>query len=371
MRQFNPILNQPRSVNGGYAYGLDLLRFAAALSVVLFHLTWLTPGISLTFPYGWVGVQIFFVISGVVIANSASSTSVRKFIVSRARRLYPAAWIAAAISGVVLFWVPPSEYLSVGIYTAFDATALVSSVLLFGPYGLYSAFWTLPVEVAFYAVVAVLLLVKGPAYLKPLGALLLLISAGYNGLCLLHAIGMISAPWLDLGYGLKNALLVRHGVYFALGLYVWSMQQGQFKVMDIPVFILGLATATIEITLRAASIAPVYAENVDVATLASGALGIFGIALGIIAISVMYSRRLVPPVPWQPAIRILGLMTYPLYLLHETIGGGIKMLLAQVLLSPLTVVLIGTVCAAIVAYMVAIWGEPSIRRAMDRRWLPR
>ncbi|MER9864925.1 hypothetical protein [Mesorhizobium sp. M0185] len=75
----------------GRLVGLDLLRIFAAFSVMLFHFaywSWAptvasTPksitGGALQYPelipfswWGWVGVEIFFVISGFVIAFSAS-----------------------------------------------------------------------------------------------------------------------------------------------------------------------------------------------------------------------------------------------------------------------------------------------------------
>jgi peptidoglycan/LPS O-acetylase OafA/YrhL len=52
--------------------------------------------------FGWVGVEIFFVISGFVIANSASKSSPKEFLFGRALRLYPAVWIASTLSLVIL-----------------------------------------------------------------------------------------------------------------------------------------------------------------------------------------------------------------------------------------------------------------------------
>ena len=75
---------------------LDPLRFAAALGVAMFHqMFWSWAWVSIGVPgfertvaadvlypsaapftwFGWVGVEIFFVIAGFVIANSASKSS--------------------------------------------------------------------------------------------------------------------------------------------------------------------------------------------------------------------------------------------------------------------------------------------------------
>ena len=107
-------------VDKRYYFGIDAIRFTAALLVVAFHLcfwSWTatdsTPGRILggaaRFPhlapfawFGWIGVEIFFVISGLVIANSANNRTPIAFLNGRALRLYPGAWICATISAAVL-----------------------------------------------------------------------------------------------------------------------------------------------------------------------------------------------------------------------------------------------------------------------------
>src|SRR5581483_4971733 len=118
---------------------LDPLRFAAALGVAVFHLTFWSwagsatgtaPGFEhyvaagLQFQsaapftwFGWVGVEIFFVISGFVIANSARNASPSAFLLGRALRLYPAVWVCATATFIVLlFFAPGSAAKFVGPY---------------------------------------------------------------------------------------------------------------------------------------------------------------------------------------------------------------------------------------------------------------
>lgn len=88
---------------------IDLLRFAAAAALVGYHNTYRIPvnGIPSdeAFPlvqavtkFGYLGVELFFLISGFVILWSASGKTVRQFAMSRALRLYPSFWVSIALT---------------------------------------------------------------------------------------------------------------------------------------------------------------------------------------------------------------------------------------------------------------------------------
>jgi peptidoglycan/LPS O-acetylase OafA/YrhL len=142
-----------------YRQDIDGLRAIAVLSVVLYH-----AGVS-WFPGGFVGVDIFFVISGYLITRilleeaSAGRYSIAKFYARRARRILPVLYfilVVALLLGLLLLL--PLEIL--GLSESVLATTLFSSNILFWKQSGYfdiSAelkpllhIWSLAVEEQFY-----------------------------------------------------------------------------------------------------------------------------------------------------------------------------------------------------------------------------
>ncbi|MEU7422683.1 acyltransferase [Streptomyces sp. NPDC040750] len=155
---------------------LDGLRLVAALMVCLYHYagrggavsgSWhqtpahVFPTLSRAATYGCLGVQFFFVISGFVICMSSWGRTLGDFFRSRVARLYPAYWVAlvlvtaAAVAlPVVVHPVRPDEF-------------LVNLTMLQQPMGadrVLGVCWTLWVEVRFYALFALLVVVRGVTY---------------------------------------------------------------------------------------------------------------------------------------------------------------------------------------------------------------
>ncbi|QIX98280.1 acyltransferase [Cedecea sp. FDAARGOS_727] len=133
---------------------IDAIRGVACLLVVFAHYseqTTLLNNISL-FSYlglGQVGVVTFFMISGFVIPFSIKNEPGQSFnfITSRFFRLYPAYWISVilAVCSYYFYRNTPTDF---GTIVA-NLTMLPG---LFGKQNLYSIYWTLLVEVAFYTV---------------------------------------------------------------------------------------------------------------------------------------------------------------------------------------------------------------------------
>lgn len=147
-----------------YITGIDGLRAIAVLSVVLYHLN------ASLLPGGFIGVDLFFVISGFVVsmATSGMKTSGFKdatftFYRRRFVRILPAALTFILIGQVAnVLFVPVVETMTTPDMTAAAATAGLSNIILwfksgdyFSPgaeFNLFTHTWSLSVEEQFYLI---------------------------------------------------------------------------------------------------------------------------------------------------------------------------------------------------------------------------
>ncbi|WP_246264472.1 acyltransferase family protein [Aromatoleum toluvorans] len=181
---------------------LDYGRFFAAIIVVLFHYTFngiangkitsishIAAVIELS-KYGYLGVELFFMISGYVIFFSARSGAASRFAVGRAVRLYPAYWFAVLFTSFfALQW--GGDLMSVGPRQVLANLSMLQS--FFGVPHVDGVYWTLLFEVTFYGAVLLLLLFGLQKHLRTLfmfWPVLLLASL---------ALGMNALPYLG-GY---------------------------------------------------------------------------------------------------------------------------------------------------------------------------
>lgn len=210
--------------------------------------------------WGWVGVQIFFVISGYVIALTAEHATPRSFIVSRITRLAPAVWICAPLTFFALtagLSMPPK-------------TELLHS-MLFIPWRPWvdGAYWTLGIEIIFYSLVLVLVTLKRFSLVRQLAILIGFSSTIFWGWFQFHLLNghfnhaqldaVISDRFLDL-------LLIHHGCLFAVGVLIWlSINKGQ---KNLPYLFLFSSGSVLQILAEAAkynsSGSPVYAPWIPV-----------------------------------------------------------------------------------------------------------
>src|SRR3984893_9141782 len=146
-------------VTATYRADIDGLRAVAVVPVVLFHIG------APVFPGGFVGVDVFFVISGYLITSiilpdiDARRFSIVKFYERRVRRIFPALIVVLIFCGVVGFiLLTPSDYKTLG--ESIVATILFVSNIFFWRQTNYFAApasespllhtWSLSIEEQFY-----------------------------------------------------------------------------------------------------------------------------------------------------------------------------------------------------------------------------
>ncbi|WP_212523056.1 acyltransferase [Actibacterium sp. MT2.3-13A] len=294
----------------GHYFGIDLLRWCAAILVVVFHLQafgWSAPEFPAQRPaaafdwlapygwFGWVGVQIFFVISGFVIAASAKGARAGAFLLRRAIRVFPALWAASLIAlAVRAAWGEPLG----ALMGDFSRSVILSP---WGPH-IDGVIWTLVVEAAFYGLIAAMLAWRG---------------ADLRFDRLAYALGGASTLFLLLQAGVGtdlfgrfhfDVLLLRHGVFFALGMLIWAMHsEGRSQAR--------LATAGL---FAATGVVQLESQVPEGKALLLPALAWSG-GVALMLVSLRWDGGLSRP-GRASVIRQLGLMTYPLYLCHFTLG---------------------------------------------------
>ncbi|MCW2271101.1 Acyltransferase family protein [compost metagenome] len=169
-------------------FSLQALRALAAWVVVCHHFMQIFFDFHASGPIGQfltdrgaVGVDIFFVISGMVIYLSTRDKAIapQRFLLNRALRIVPAYWFYTALMGLLLLtarqWMP---------HQAVDLEHFVLSLLFIpaenpGGYGQYPTLnvgWTLNYEMFFYLLFSLVFLVRQQHRVLLVAVVLLLVS---------------------------------------------------------------------------------------------------------------------------------------------------------------------------------------------------
>jgi peptidoglycan/LPS O-acetylase OafA/YrhL len=308
--------------------GLDVVRFLAAFLVVFFHLAYwnhvgdfgtnraiaeLTPYVR----YGWVGVHIFFVLSGFVIAYSTETSAPLAFLKSRFTRLYPGAWVCATLTLLV------AAAFGEGSWDLMRAW--VVSIML-APYGaqIDGSYWTLRIEMIFYAVVFFLLLC---GWQRQLPKVMVGISA-YGMLCM-GCLLVLQQHWVPAnrllagfasiyGTNVAQITLVRHGSLFTLGVFLFLCLLRGATPGRIAGVLFCSVGALLSIYFDGATISRLsgvpFSSIPAMVIWATCVVAIIGFVLGNRQVIAVLGQR------GAQVARTLGLLTYPLYLLHQHIG---------------------------------------------------
>jgi peptidoglycan/LPS O-acetylase OafA/YrhL len=370
----DPALSSPAGNRPRQLLGLDLLRFLAAMLVVFHHYGWafgiywhkgVAPRLADYAWVGFVGVQIFFVLSGFVIAYSAQRVTPINFIRSRFMRLYPAAWVCTACTLLVSF---------LG-HHPFDhqIKSSVDSFLLspIGPW-VDGVYWTLGVELSFYFIIFLLLVTRNFHRIDIVMSTVGMIST----LCVLYAAGNLHhwfhIPHLGGRYAnqvfnirILSLLLLPFGCFFALGTLIWRCLFDRVTLSRLIMILICFAGGLIETRVHAGWVADDFPSRHWIA-----APAIFTVAVLLIVASVRWNVAFHQKVGAKGArvIRRIGLLTYPLYLLHQRAG--------DVLIEHLRAHLPYVYCAVLAgmfslsaAFAINVYAEEPLQRLL-RKYIP-
>ncbi|MCT9934861.1 acyltransferase [Planotetraspora sp. A-T 1434] len=331
---------------------LDLLRFCAALAVVLFHYgetrawgsTHAFPALSAVTMFGVYGVRLFFIISGFVILMSAWGRGPGEFASSRIARLYPAYWAsvitlgALAVGGLITDHRPTfSELLA-------NLTMLQHGLRI---RDLEIVYWTLWPELVFYVVITCFAAI-GITYRRCLaflgGWLFLLVIAERVNADLIQAVVIpFSAPYFIAGM----ALFLIHR--FGGSVFPWL-----FVGVG---WVLGVIQA--------------LKDNPTAVQRFGDALGsalVVGVVSLIFLVMILVALGTLDWVDWR-WLTTVGALTYPLYLFHHHVGflliGWLRGPLGNWLALPV-IVLIALGVAYAVHRFVETPMQPRLRAALDR-----
>nr|WP_308406647.1 acyltransferase [Streptomyces sp. AC555_RSS877] len=294
---------------GRRLYAIDGIRLLAALMVAVHHYAgthrvdqpgnaiWdrpvsdIMPTVFRFASYGWIGVEIFFVISGFVICMSCWGRSPRQFFVSRVMRLYPAYWFAVAFTTAVLVALP-------GVWDRLRARDVLLNLTMLqsgsGVMNVDGVYWTLWSELRFY-LLFLLVVATGLTYRKVVvfccvwGAAAML--APVSGLPLLELLANPDGAW-----------------YFIAGLALYLMHRFGQDLLLWGILAMAWLMGQRELGLRIDEVEHVSGWRGSVLIFTVFLLAMVAIALG--ATDRVRGKWLVTA----------GALTYPLYLTHYAAG---------------------------------------------------
>lgn len=329
-----------------YRADIDGLRALAVIAVLLFHAE--IPG----FKGGYVGVDVFFVISGYLITQLLISSPARSggemlgtFYVRRARRILPALLLTCALTACAAFvLLVPAELVFLGKQLA-AAPMFLSNLAVWSDHvgyfdqgtaypGELRHLWSVAVEEQFYLLYPLLLLII-THYLPRRGAVTL---------ALLAVLSLLMCVWASYYHASAN--------YFALPTRAWELLMGAVLALTAAVrFRARLANELLAAVSLLLLILTIYAYDPDrisypgtytlLPCLATAALISTGRREG------TFVNRLLA---WRPLV-FVGLISYSLYLLHRPLLAFVSYYSIRPLAAPVRLcVLLATVVLALLSW---------------------
>ncbi len=299
------------------------------------------PNMCLFSYYGWIGVQLFFLISGFVICMSCWGKSLGEFAISRVTRLYPTYWLAVLAAAVTLWLFPGVRDVPTPSGLAVNLTMLQDPL---GVDRVDSVYWSLWVEVRFYLLFT-LVAWKGLTYKR-------LVT-----FCLGWAVAGLFASKINNEI-VKAIVMPEHCWYFIAGIALYLIYR--FKPNALLWAIIGGCFLIGQHFLMAShNSAQYYAGYKAPLWPALILLAIIFVVMAMVAVGL--TDRITWC--WLPAA---GALTYPLYLLHEDIG-WIFIRHMEHRLHPYVILAILLVMLLIASWLTHRWVERPLRWRLQKQ----
>ncbi len=345
---------------------LDALRGAAILLVVLFHAYARWPEVVPygdrfsnfpVFSYGWLGVELFFMISGFVIFLTLDKCgSFFEFITRRWLRLFPAmlacslfVWLTAPLLPERPGGLPTADQLIPGL-TFINALWLNDLGLHTKP--IEGAFWSLFVEAQFYLVVGLSYFFMGGRR-AALSVIILVFAFAVTASIAHDYLGALvgTRPFRLLSF-VSERLDARYYCWFAIGAFSYIY----YTRRSPEALVFAALIAVVAVLYQNELMTGLHTAKVKLST----ALMILLFALPVVsgtARSILGRREFL----------FIGYLSYPLYLLHENLMVALIVKVGKWFpgFAPIAVPLLPIFFVVVVAWLVATYAEPSIKRVLQ------
>lgn len=331
---------------------LDWLRLAAALAVVAFHYLfrgaaadgYLSTGYPAAAPYAvyfYLGVNLFFLISGFVIAWSAEGRNWLDFAIARFARIYPGFLVCMTLT-FVLVWLAGPEWAEASV-RQFLANLLMFSPALGEPF-VDGVYWSIILELIFYGWVALAL------FLGIFNRLKLELVAGWLILCAVNEFVIGSGA-------LRLAFLTEYGPLFAAGILIHHIRTRGMTVEALVLLAAAFVLSTSLMSVAAGWMQGHYGVSVSATGRVVANLAIHALLIG----AIRYGSAIRPT-----ALSLaLGGLTYPLYLVHQNAGYLALDTLAPHVGAWAALALV-SVAMLVLSWMIWRFAEPPLRRSLLR-----
>jgi peptidoglycan/LPS O-acetylase OafA/YrhL len=285
--------------------------------------------------YGYLGVDLFFMISGFVIAWSAQGRSAIQFAISRFSRLYPTFWAAMAFTALLIL-IGGSEELRSTLLTPFVLAA--NATMVPAPLGaprLDDVYWTLELEIRFYALVFVALALGLGRHLERLVYVWILLTALQQIVPLPRIVGVVT--------------LGAYGAFFGAGFLLYFIHTRGSNAARLAFLAIAAVTSVwYSVAQRGGFLTPDSQSGIVVPILVA------------MMIVLLYgaSRAQIGGDAARLITR-LGALTYPLYLTHAVLGVFLIEYLATKMPPAWVLVCATAVALAVAQLFVVLVDEPA------------